>query len=61
VVAQQIPDLPEMSITHKTVGRRFATSAVRSNRMANKGPDTIPPGPKLDALTAEKDLGKIAR
>jgi hypothetical protein len=25
--------------------------------MANKAPDKIPPGPKLDALTAEKVFG----
>jgi hypothetical protein len=35
-------------------GHPFVTSAVRSNRMANKAPDKIPSGPKLDALTAEK-------
>src|SRR5262249_48042169 len=35
----------------------FAPSAVRSNRMANKTLDNIPPGPKLDALTAEKVFG----
>jgi hypothetical protein len=38
-------------------GRWFATSAVRSNTMANKLPDKIPPDPKLDALTAEKVFG----
>jgi hypothetical protein len=30
---------------------------VRSNRIANKAPDKIPPGPKLDALMAEKVFG----
>ncbi len=38
-------------------GQPFATSVVGSNRMASKAPDKIPPGPKLDALTAEKVLG----
>jgi hypothetical protein len=39
------------------VGHPFATSVVRSNRMANKVPDKIPSGPKLDALIAEKVFG----
>jgi hypothetical protein len=38
-------------------GNLFATSVARSNRVTNKALDTIPPGPKLDALTAEKVFG----
>jgi hypothetical protein len=36
VVARPIQDMSAVSITHKTVGIRFATSAVRNNRLANK-------------------------
>jgi hypothetical protein len=58
VVARPIQDMSAVSIKDKTVGRQpFATSVVTSNRMANKAPDKIPPGPKLDALTAEKVFG----
>lgn len=38
-------------------GQPFAMSVVRSNRMANKAPYKIPPGPQLDTLTAEKVFG----
>jgi hypothetical protein len=38
-------------------GHLFAISVGRSNKMAKKGLDNIPSGPKLDALTAEKVFG----
>src|SRR5262249_46508738 len=46
VVAQSIQDMSAVSITHKTVGNRFAVSVVRSSRMANKAPDKIASGPQ---------------
>jgi hypothetical protein len=43
-----------LTVDTKSTGRYFQA-------MAQSGIDKIPPGPKLDALTAEKIFAKIAR
>src|SRR4030095_10278279 len=56
VVAQPLGYVGDIDYAYDS-GNVFATSVARSNRVTNKALDKIPPGPKLDALTAEKVFG----